>query len=108
MTWLLNVIFPDNWIGTNAAENKLPTFNTRFVKNGRVIMKLPNAKVCPQATCRTSLDMSADSGSALISFGVDPADTENKGVGIYSMPYCLKAADLPASDDSDDKLSTNC
>ena len=52
--------------------------------------------------------MDNDKGSALISFGADPADPENKGVGIYSMPYCLSAYNDLTYPDDEDKIATNC
>lgn len=45
-----------------------------------------------------TLDADSDDVSALVSFGVDPTDVNNRGVGVYSMPLCLADADVEDTD----------
>jgi hypothetical protein len=54
-----------------------------------------------------TLDEESDDVSALVSFGEDPTDVNNRGVGVYSMPLCLTSTEVNAADndgDDDDLL----
>lgn len=91
MSFEMKIKLPNGYQGSTG----LPKVKSWLSKGGRrVLTAATDVEVSGSAVALTAAPV--NSGTVLVSWGVDPSDTTEagRGVGVYATPVCLTGADL--------------